>query len=69
MADTTDERVTELEIRLSFQNDRIEQLDQVVRDQFARMEDLERRLSELRQQIDEAPGEANSLADEKPPHY
>ena len=69
MADTIDTRVTELEIQLSFQNDRIAELDTVIREQFDRMEALERRLVELREQMDLEPGEANSLADEKPPHY
>ena len=65
-----DERVTNLEIKLSYQEHTIETLNQVVLDQAAQIEALARRLDEaLERQASEAePGPGDPL-DELPPHY
>jgi SlyX protein len=66
---TTDHRLTEIEIKLSFTEDALEQLNQVVVRQQGQIDALIRELTALRQQ---APGDApapRSLFDELPPHY
>ncbi len=66
----TDARLTELEIKLSFTEDTLEQLNAVVVKQQAQIDLLMRQLNELRQQQPEAGGPAfRSLRDELPPHY
>ena len=66
----SDSRLTELEIKLSFTEDAMEQLNAVVVKQQAQIDLLMRQLNELRQQQPEAgaPG-FRSLRDELPPHY
>lgn len=59
-------RVDDLEVRISYQDKFIAELDDVVRSFSARVTGLERRLSELQDSV-------GSLevgpADDKPPHY
>ena len=66
----TDDRITELEIKASFTEDLVEQLNQVVIRQQAQIDLLIREVMELKRQ---APGEGGpalrSLRDELPPHY
>lgn len=65
-----DARLTELEIKLSFTEDAVEQLNAVVVKQQAQIDLLMRQLNELRQQQPEAGGPAfRSLRDDLPPHY
>jgi SlyX protein len=64
----TDDRITELEIKASFLEEALEQLDQTVIRQQAQMERLIREVTHLRQQAPEA-GAARNLRDELPPHY
>jgi len=66
----TDSRLTELEIKLSFTEDALEQLNAVVVKQQAQIDLLMRQLNELRQQQPEAGAPAfRSLRDDLPPHY
>jgi SlyX protein len=69
--DTTDQRLVDLEIKLSFQEDLLERLnDEVVR-QAQLIDQLVREVVQLRQQqaqAADAPGVRN-LRDELPPHY
>jgi len=65
---TLEQRITELEIKASFAEDMVEQLNQVIVRQQAQIDRLIRELVELRDRAAE-PGAARSLRDELPPHY
>lgn len=63
-------RLTELEIKISFNEDQIEELNKVVYQQQRQIELLAAELRNLREQVNNAqPQEARSLRDEIPPHY
>jgi len=66
----TEQRFNELESRLSFADDLLDQLSQTVFRQQQQIDKLQRQLAELREQ---APAESGagfrSLRDELPPHY
>ena len=64
--ETTQERIEDLEVRLSYQDKVLAELDGVVREFAKRVEHLERYVRELRESS--ATGEIGP-ADEKPPHY
>ena len=65
-----EQRITDLEIKLSFAEDAVEQLNEVVTRQQAQIDRLIRELVELRNQAASAePGGFRSLRDELPPHY
>jgi SlyX protein len=68
---TLEQRITELEIKASFADDTIEQLNQVIVRQQAQIDRLVRELVELRDRAASAaePGGVRSLRDELPPHY
>ncbi len=63
-------RFTELEIKLSYAEDQIDELNRTVFRQQQQIDFLARELSALRQQVQSAaPAQAASLRDEIPPHY
>lgn len=66
-----EQRITDLEIKASFAEDTVEQLNQVVTRQQAQIDRLIRELVELRDRTAAAaePGAAGTLRDELPPHY
>ena len=72
---TTDQRLTELEIKASFSEDLLDQLNAVIVRQQRQIDDLLRALQSLRSQLSDADGCADgprpfrSLRDELPPHY
>ena len=67
---TLEQRLTDLEIKASFAEDTVEQLNQVVVRQQAQIDRLIRELVELRNRSASAePGAAGGLRDELPPHY
>lgn len=73
---TPEARLDELESRLAFQDDWLETLDRLVREQASELERLTRvntlmreRLSEQRQAIDDLGGDMPTMEDELPPHY
>ena len=69
-ANETDRRLTDLEIKLSYTEDLLDRLDQVVIRQQQQIDALERELSAVRQQMPAADsGGFRSLRDELPPHY
>lgn len=72
----TDNRVTDLEIRLAFLEDSLNTLDQVVRDLGDSIDAIRREMSDLREaQIAQAHDGTQTLSNnerllnEKPPHY
>lgn len=71
MSDRTDARLTELEIKASFADDLLEQLNQLVARQQQQLDAMQRELKSLRQQVRDGqdPGLGLGVADERPPHY
>jgi SlyX protein len=66
----TEQRLTDLEIKASFNEDLVEHLNQLVARQQAQIELLMREVSHLRQQGPSGDaGVPRSLRDELPPHY
>ena len=66
----TDQRLTELEIKASFTEDQLDQLDQVIVRQQAQIDLLLRELSKLRQSsTDGGLGAPRNLRDDLPPHF
>ena len=65
-----EQRTTELEIKLSFQEDLLDKLDQIIIRQQDQIDRLTKELQWLRQQTP-ADGAAapRNLRDELPPHY
>jgi SlyX protein len=65
-----DARLTDLEIKASFTEDAVDQLNGVIVRQQQQIDALLRQLGELRRQLpDDAPAAFRSLRDELPPHY
>lgn len=62
----SDERLTELEIRFSHQDQFLQELNQVVVEQQQKIERLEKELLDLKRNTN---SENRNLSDEKPPHY
>lgn len=65
-----EQRLTDLEIKATFTEDLLEQLDQVIVRQQQQIDALVREVSELRQpSTDGGMRTARSLHDELPPHF
>ena len=66
-----EQRLTDLEIKASFREDALDQLNAVVVRQQQQVDALLRELAQLRQQLPDAdtPRPFRSLRDELPPHY
>ena len=65
-----DKRLMDLEIKASFTEDLVEQLNQTIFQQQQQIDALIREVSQLRQQTpDGGTGGFRSLRDELPPHY
>ncbi|MCA9715414.1 MAG: SlyX family protein [Myxococcales bacterium] len=62
-------RIVELEIRSAYQEQRLVELDDVLREFADRVVALERQLAELREQLTQEPGSPIGPADDPPPHY
>jgi SlyX protein len=68
--DDLEQRITDLEIKASFAEHTVDQLNAVVASQQAQIDRLARALDELRRQAAAAePGGPGSPRDELPPHY
>jgi SlyX protein len=66
----SDERITNLEIKLSFAEDLIEKLNETVYKQQQQIEFLYRELKAIKEQASSSGGPGTtSLKDEIPPHY
>lgn len=69
-SDTTDHRLTELEIKASFSEDLLDQLNLIIVRQQQQIDQLVRELGHLRQlSADNNPGPARHLLEDLPPHY
>ena len=67
---TTDQRLTELEIKATYTEDLVEQLEQVIVRQQRQIDLLLREVAELQQpDTDGGLGAARSLRDDLPPHF
>ena len=65
-----DERLNELEIKASFTEDLVEQLNQIIIRQQQDLDALARQIGQLREKlIEPGTGSARSARDELPPHY
>ncbi|MEO1888538.1 MAG: SlyX family protein [Cycloclasticus sp.] len=65
-------RITELEIKVAYQEDTIQQLDRVIcqlQDQMDLLKKQIRRLLENAHEPNESTGDLQSVIDEAPPHY
>lgn len=68
--DSTEERLTQLEIKLSYSEDLLDTLNTLVTRQQDQINLLLREVSQLRRQrADDTPPGFQSLRDELPPHY
>lgn len=67
---STDTRITDLEIKISYAEDLIDELNRIVFRQQQQIDLLVGEIKALREQIgNAAPAEARNLRDEIPPHY
>ena len=65
-----EQRLNDLEIKASYTEDLLDQLNLTVYRQQQQIDDLARELLRLRQQVPEGGGAApRNLRDERPPHY
>jgi len=65
----SEERITNLEIKLSFAEDLIEKLNHRVYEQQQQLEFLYRELKSLKEQSSSNNAPGGNLRDEIPPHY
>ena len=69
-ADITDQRLTNLEIKATYTEDLVEQLDEIITRQQQQIDLLLREVKELRQPlIDNIPTTGRILRDDLPPHF
>lgn len=69
-SNTTEQRLTDLEIKASFTEDQLDQLDKVVVRQQQQIDLLLREISHLRQlSADHGASAVRNLRDELPPHF
>ena len=66
--DRNDQRLNDLEIKASYLEDTLDQLDKIIIRQQAQIDLLIREVTHLRQQAPEL-GIARNLRDDLPPHY
>ena len=63
------ERIDALEIRLTYQDETIETLNQTITAQWKQIDALTRQIAELRERLRDAERHAPGPASERPPHY
>jgi SlyX protein len=68
--DAGEARLTELEIKLSYTEDLLEELNRTAFRQQQQIDELQRHIKALREQMQASmPSEQRNLSDEVPPHY
>ena len=68
-AKTLSDRVDALEMRLTFQDETIETLNQTITAQWKQIDALTRQLTELKERLQDAESSAPGPVNERPPHY
>jgi uncharacterized coiled-coil protein SlyX len=63
------ERIDALEVRLTYQDETIETLNQTITAQWKQIDALTRQVAELRDRLQDAESHAPGPANERPPHY
>ncbi|RXH41950.1 protein SlyX [Bradyrhizobium zhanjiangense] len=63
------ERIDTLEMRLAYQDDTIETLNQTITAQWKQIDALTRQIAQLSERLQEAEANAPGPANERPPHY
>lgn len=63
------ERIDALEIRLTFQDETIETLNQTITAQWQKIDALTRQIEALSERLQQAEDNAPGPANEPPPHY
>jgi len=64
-----DERIDALEMRIAYQDDTIETLNQTITAQWKQIDVLTRKIAELGERLQEAEANAPGATNERPPHY
>lgn len=62
-------RIDALEVRIAYQDDTIETLNQTITAQWTEIDRLTRQLAELKDRVREAESNVPGPANERPPHY
>jgi SlyX protein len=68
-AKTLAERLDALEMRVAYQDDTLETLNETIAAQWKQIDALTRQLAELRERLQEAESSAAAPTNERPPHY
>ena len=63
------ERIDALEMRLTYQDEAIETLNQTITKQWIEIDRLMRQLAEIKERLREAESHAPGPSNEPPPHY
>ena len=63
------ERIDRLEMRLTFQDDTIETLNQTITAQWSEIDALKRQIALLVERLEDAQDNAEGPRNERPPHY
>ena len=63
------ERIDAMEMRLTYQDEAIETLNQTITRQWVEIDRLKRQLSEMKERLQEAESQAPGPSNEPPPHY
>ena len=67
--DNTDQRLTDLEVKASFTEDLVDQLEQIIVRQQQQIDMLMRQVAELHQPQVDGDGVGRDARDDLPPHY
>ena len=63
------ERIDALEVRIAYQDETIETLNQTITAQWAEIDRLTRQVAELKERLQDAESNIPAPANERPPHY
>jgi SlyX protein len=66
---TLAERIDQLEMRIAYQDQTLEELNQVITDQWKQVNNLKRQMARLEEQMSQAPVGGAPAQEPPPPHY